>query len=113
MERVPFFTGYGVEIGLLIDLLDHYGLKSLSQADLTQRIHRNQELPSLSKMSFAILQVVLGRLEQRNNVHIVDAVNQSLKLIHYAQNEGFSLEVQEIRDHERPPMITIPEYRLR
>jgi glycosyltransferase involved in cell wall biosynthesis/nucleotide-binding universal stress UspA family protein len=113
LEKVPFFTGYGVEIGLLIDLLDNHGLKSLSQADLTQRVHRNQELPSLSKMAFAILQVVLGRLEQRNNLHIVDAVNQSLKLIHYAQNEGFSLEVQEIRDHERPPMITIPEYRVR
>jgi glucosyl-3-phosphoglycerate synthase len=55
----------------------------------------------------------MQRVEQRNRLQIVDAINQSLKLIHYAENDGFHLEVREIHDHERPPMITIPEYRER
>ena len=110
IERVPFFTGYGVETGLLIDLLQQHGLGALAQVDLQQRIHRNQELLPLSKMAFAIIQVVIQRLEQRHRLQLLEPVNQSMKLIHY-NAEGFRLEVREIRDHERPPMATIPEYR--
>jgi glucosyl-3-phosphoglycerate synthase len=111
IEQVPFFTGYGVETGLLIDLLERHGLGALAQVDLQQRIHRNQELLPLSKMSFAIAQVVVRRLEQRQRVHLLEPVNQNMKLIRYAEEEGFHLEVREIRDHERPPMVSIPEYR--
>ena len=111
IEQAPFFTGYGVETGLLIDLLERHGLGALAQVDLQQRIHRNQELLPLSKMSFAIAQVVIRRLEQRQRVHLLEPVNQNLKLIRYAEQEGFHLELREIRDHERPPMATIPEYR--
>nr|PZN28318.1 MAG: hypothetical protein DIU80_10825 [Chloroflexota bacterium] len=62
-------------------------------------------------MAFAIIQVVMQRLEQRQRVQLLEPVNQSMKLIQYADNEGFRLEVREIRDHERPPMASIPEYR--
>jgi glucosyl-3-phosphoglycerate synthase len=111
IEWVPFFTGYGVETGMLLDLLEFHGLHALAQVDLQQRIHRNQDLLSLSKMSFAIIQVVMQRMEERQRVQLVEPVNQAMKLIQYAAEEGFHLEVREIRDHERPPMATIPEYR--
>ena len=32
LEQVPFVTGYGVEVGLLIDLLALVGLNGLAQA---------------------------------------------------------------------------------
>jgi nucleotide-binding universal stress UspA family protein len=111
LERMPFFTGYGVETGLLIDLLEQFGLNTMAQVDLQQRIHRNQALTPLSKMAFAIIQVVIGRLEQRHKLYLLESVNQSMKIIQYAADEGFHLEVREIRDHERPAMISIPEYR--
>ena len=56
LERLPFFTGYAVEIGLLIDILDQAGLQSVGQVDLERRIHRNQPLPNLSQMAYVILQ---------------------------------------------------------
>jgi nucleotide-binding universal stress UspA family protein len=110
LERLPFFTGYGVETGMLIDLVHDFGLEATAQVDLQQRIHRNQELHGLSRMAFAIIQVVMHRLEARHRLHLVDPVNQSLKLIQYAGDGGFHLDVRDIRDHERPPMRTIPEY---
>jgi nucleotide-binding universal stress UspA family protein len=110
LERLPFFTGYGVETGLLIDLLHEVGLDAMAQVDLQQRIHRNQELYGLSRMSFAIIQVIMHRLESRQRLHLLDPVNQSLKLIQYAEDGGFHLDVRNIRDHERPPMDSIPEY---
>ena len=111
IEWLPFFTGYGVEIGMLLDLLEYHGLAAIAQVDLQQRIHRNQDLLSLSKMAFAIIQVVMERMEQRQRVRLVEPVNQALKLIQHAADGSFHLEVREIRDHERPPMATIPEYR--
>src|SRR5437016_468354 len=41
-ESVPFFTGYGVEFGLLLDIVDRIGLEGLAQVDMDVRIHRNQ-----------------------------------------------------------------------
>ncbi|NTW03445.1 MAG: glucosyl-3-phosphoglycerate synthase [Oscillochloris sp.] len=113
LESVPFFTGYGVETGLLIDLLEQQGLNAIGQVDLLERIHRNQELQPLSKMAFAITQVVIQRMEQRQRVSLLEPVNQTMKLITQREDGSFHLDLREIRDHERPPMLRIPEYRLR
>jgi glucosyl-3-phosphoglycerate synthase len=111
LDQIPFFTGYGVETGLLIDILEQHGLFGLAQVDLQERIHRNQELAPLSRMAFAIIQTVIQRLEQRHRLHVLEAVNQSMKLIKQTAEGHFQLELREIRDHERPAMATIPEYR--
>ncbi len=112
LERVPFFTGYGVETGLLIDLFNEFGLKAIAQVDLEERVHRNQPLPSLSQMAFAILQVVMQRLEEKNRIQLMDEVNRSMKLIK-PRERGYALELKEIQDRERPPMISIPEYQAK
>ena len=110
LESVPFFAGYGVETGLLIDILKKYGLSAIGQVDLAERVHRNQSLLALSKMAFEIIQVVMRRVGAARGVELVDELNKSMKLIRYARNE-FQLDVADIRARERPPMITIPEYR--
>jgi nucleotide-binding universal stress UspA family protein len=109
-ERVPFFTGYGVETGLLIDMLENFGLRAIAQVDLEERIHRNQPLRSLSKMSFAIIQVVMQRLEAHHKLRLLEDISKTMKLIRY-EPRRFYLEVEEIGDRERPPIIAIPEYR--
>lgn len=110
LERMPFFTGYGVETGLLLDILDEFGLNAIAQVDLQERIHHNQPLPSLSKMSFAIMQVVFSRLEKRHKVRLLEETNLTMNLVRYGTRR-FYLETEEIRERERPPMVKIPEYR--
>jgi glucosyl-3-phosphoglycerate synthase len=110
LEQVPFFVGYGVETGLLIDLWSRFGLEALGQVDLEERVHRNQSLHALSKMAFEIVQVVMQRVGEARGTELVEQINRSMKLIHY-DNEAFELEVADIQIRERPPMITIPEYR--
>jgi glucosyl-3-phosphoglycerate synthase len=112
LERLPFFTGYGVEIGHLIDILENFGLNRIAQVDLGVRIHRNQELFDLSKMAFAIMQVAVKRLGDRHRIHLVEELNRSMKLIQYASDRLY-LEVKEIADWERPPMTTLAEYLAR
>jgi nucleotide-binding universal stress UspA family protein len=110
LEHIPFFTGYAVEIGHLIDLLERLGLNGFGQVDLDIRIHRNQELEGLSKMSFVILQAVMKRLEERRRVRLFAELGSTMKLPRSGPNE-LSLEVIELADAERPPMVRIPEYR--
>jgi glucosyl-3-phosphoglycerate synthase len=109
LERVPFFTGYGVETGLLIDMFGLFGLHGIAQCDLEERIHKNQELRALGKMSFQILQVFIQRLEARHGPMLAE-VNKTMKVIQHEQDH-FYLDIEDIREHERPPIIRLPEYR--
>ena len=112
LEQATFFSGYGVETGLLIDVFEHFGLGAIAQVDLLERIHRNQALEALSKMSFAIIQTVLRKLEDRYERSFVEEVNKTMKLIRYKDGEYF-LEVEEVAEHERPPMASLPAYQER
>jgi glucosyl-3-phosphoglycerate synthase len=109
LEQLTFYSGYGVETGLLIDMLEKCGLSSIAQVDLRERIHHNQPLESLGKMSFAIIQVVIRKLERRYGRGILEDVNRSMKLIRYEPGRLF-LDVEEIAERERPPMADLPEY---
>ncbi|MCQ3937001.1 MAG: glucosyl-3-phosphoglycerate synthase [Chloroflexi bacterium] len=109
LERATFYSGYGVETGLLIDIYEKFGLHSIAQVDLLERIHHNQHLEALSKMSFAIVQTVMRKLETRFGRAVLEDVNRSMKLIRH-DGKGYFLEVEQIAEYERPPMIEVPEY---
>jgi glucosyl-3-phosphoglycerate synthase len=63
-------------------------------------------------MAFAIIQVFIQRLEEKNRIKLMEEVNQSMKLIRHRETT-YALDVKDIRDQERPPMISIPEYRAK
>jgi glucosyl-3-phosphoglycerate synthase len=109
LEQIPFFTGYAVEIGHLIDLSERLGLPGFGQVDLDIRVHRNQELEGLSRMSFVILQAVMKRIEERRKARLFAELGSTMKLPRSGPGK-LSLEVIELADQERPPMIRIPEY---
>lgn len=109
LERLTFYSGYGVEVGLLIDAFEKAGLDAIAQVDLVERIHRNQSLEPLSKMSFAIIQTVISKLEKRLGHSLLEDINKSMKLIRYERPRYF-LDVEKIAERVRPPMIELPEY---
>ena len=110
LEQLPFFTGYGIETGLLIDTLQRAGLGAIAQVDMKQRIHRNQTLLALSKMSFEILQVALRRVGEAHGERLWDEANSSIKLITPEEGGKLHLEMHDIIATERPPMATVPAY---
>jgi nucleotide-binding universal stress UspA family protein len=110
LEQVPFFTGYGVETGLLIDLHEKFGLSGIAQVDLEERVHHNQPLDALSRMSFAIIQVIVARLEDRHKINLLAEINRNMKIVRHEPGRYY-LDLEEIGDLQRPPMIQIDEYR--
>jgi glucosyl-3-phosphoglycerate synthase len=97
LESVPFFTGYGVELGLLVDTLAAHGADSVAQVDLGERVHRNQPVDALSRMAFAIAQVVLQRqgADPTTSRYVQFARDEHHRIVH---------SVTDVRVVERPPM---------
>lgn len=98
-----------METGLLIDVCERYGLSAIAQVDLLERIHHNQQLEGLSKMSFAIIQTVIRKLEKRFGRAVLEDVSRSMKLIRRTAR-CYSLDAEEIAEKERPPMNEVREY---
>ncbi|HYP18890.1 MAG TPA: glucosyl-3-phosphoglycerate synthase [Chloroflexia bacterium] len=109
LEKIPFFSGYGVEVGMLIDILEGFGLDAIGQVNLESRVHRNRPLSDLSLTAFAIVQVIMGRVERRQRTTLLEEVNTTMKLIRF-EKDHLSLEVRNVRDVERPPMLEIAKY---
>ncbi len=63
LEQLPFVTGYGVDIALLLDAYGAVGLDALAQVDLDVRQNDHQPLRDLGPMAFAVLRAVASRLE--------------------------------------------------
>ena len=61
LEQLPFATGYGVDLALLIDISANFGMDVIAQVDLGTRVHRNRTLEELSPQAMAIMQTVLSR----------------------------------------------------
>ena len=50
-------------------MLENHGLDSMAQCNLIERQHRHQPINSLSKMSSAIMQTILKRHLNKNNLN--------------------------------------------
>jgi glucosyl-3-phosphoglycerate synthase len=68
LERLPFVTGYGVDIALLLDAYAALGLDAIAQVDLDVRQNAHQQLRDLGPMAFAVLQAVAARLEREGRL---------------------------------------------
>ncbi len=118
LSRVPFFTGYGVEIGMLIDVFEQVGLPAMAQVDLGTRQNRHQSLASLSRMSSVVLRTVAAREGiQRGMAEDLDGTMSSLWELHQpdtylhavATEEGLRLDEHLNELVERPPLASLTD----
>ncbi len=61
LEQIPFVDDYGVDLGLVIDVSERWGLGAMAQCDLGERIHRNRPLADLRPEARAVVEVALDR----------------------------------------------------
>jgi glucosyl-3-phosphoglycerate synthase len=101
LESLPFVEGWGVEIGLLIDLAAEHGVEAIAQCDLGVREHRNRPLDELSPQAMAVLVTCLRRAGVAN-----DHLGSSL--VRYDDDHESLLVPVEVR--ERPPILSVPAY---
>ncbi|MCB1249938.1 MAG: glucosyl-3-phosphoglycerate synthase [Acidimicrobiales bacterium] len=100
LEKVPFVNGYGVDLGLLIDVAAMVGPESIAQVDLGVRTHRNRPLDELSPQATAVLATALRRADPE--------LLGTLGVLVRPDGSGIAVDVS-----ERPPLCEVPEHRSR
>jgi glucosyl-3-phosphoglycerate synthase len=61
LEKLELAPGYGVELGLLVDVASRFGTAAVAQVDLGVRIHRNRPLSELRGQAVEVLRAGLER----------------------------------------------------
>jgi glucosyl-3-phosphoglycerate synthase len=110
LDRLPFLTGYGVEVGILIDVFTQAGLPAMAQVDLGSRQNRHQPLWDLTRMSSTVLRAVgrRVRLPEREGAAGVWALpRQDVYLHAVASQDGLRLDEHLNELSERPPMAQV------
>jgi glucosyl-3-phosphoglycerate synthase len=102
LEQVPFVGGYGVDLGLIIDVAERFGTGSMVQCDLGERIHRNRPLAELGPQALAIMQLVLSRAGLAGP----DGAVQWPTLLLRPGEQPVPVTLT-----ERPPLVQVPAYR--
>jgi glucosyl-3-phosphoglycerate synthase len=74
LESLPFATGYGVEIAMLIDVWREHGLEAMAQVDLDEHHNRHQPLSALTPMAATVLATLAGRLEDEGRLQGAEGV---------------------------------------
>lgn len=100
LERVPFAEGYGVDIALLVDIADTFGIDAIAQVDLGTRHHRNRPLAELGPQALAIVTTAL----RRAGTGYGDGP---------ARLERPGLAPVEVAATDLPPLVEVPGYRRR
>jgi glucosyl-3-phosphoglycerate synthase len=103
LDEIPFVEGWGVELGLLLDVVARHGLAAVVQVDLGERRHRNRPLPELGPQATAILVTALRRAGLSDG--------DARDLVRY--DDAHRVERVPVEVRERPPMRTVPEYRAK
>ena len=99
LTSVPFAPGYGVEIGLLVDTYDRYGLDAIAQVNLGVRTHRNRPLSELGPMSRQIIATLLTRC---------GITDSGVGLTQFLPDgEAYRSRVSSVSLVDRPPMNTL------
>jgi glucosyl-3-phosphoglycerate synthase len=61
VDKIGLAPGYGVELGMLIDVADRFGVDQVVQVDLGVRVHRNRPLDELRPQAADVLRTALSR----------------------------------------------------
>jgi glucosyl-3-phosphoglycerate synthase len=106
LEVLPFVEGWGVELGLLVDVVERFGRDAVAQVDLDVREHRNRSLEDLGPQALAVMTIALRRAS------LLPAATASFVEFLRAFPDG-TMQVEPVEVRERPPIVTVPAYRAR
>ncbi len=107
LESLPFPIGYGVEIAHLIDLAHSGRISRIAQTDLIKRVHRNRGDDELGSMAFALLRVVLRRLQRDGKISLASPL-PDLYQSWVVDGECIHLFSKTIPEPERPAINPLP-----
>lgn len=99
LEAIPFATGWGVEIGMLVDMYERFGIESIGQVDLGMRLHRHHRLETLAIQAAEVAATLLARLED------APAFADATPMLHRKNGDPVELNLM-----VRPPVASLARF---
>jgi len=111
LEKIDFYSGYSVEMAVLLQAVFNLKDSEIAQVYLGKRIHALQSVISLGKMSSSILHTLLRIASDKKRIKI-DTNKLPDTFTNFISENGvdFISKKQKIADKKLPPMIKIKEY---
>src|ERR1700759_4985951 len=114
LSGLPGATGYGLEIAMMVDVLNEVGLAGMAQVDLETRQNRPQPLFDLTRMSSAVLRALGRRVQLAGRVPVAHDASEMLALpgqdvyLHaVGTGDGLRLDEHLVELLERPPLTHV------
>ncbi|WP_336082384.1 glucosyl-3-phosphoglycerate synthase [Nocardia sp. SSK8] len=99
LGEISFASGFGAEIGILLDCWQRRGLSAITQVDLGVRVHRHRSTHELAVMSRQVVATLLDRLGIRDS---------GIGLVQFLpSDDGWRRTPSEVSLTDRPPMARL------
>ncbi|MBI4092568.1 MAG: glycosyltransferase [Candidatus Kerfeldbacteria bacterium] len=113
LEQASFYSGYSIEVALLLQAILECGDDKVAQVFLDQRFHPLQDVSSLGKMASNILYTLLHLAEKYKRLSLNVAVGQYVQVFNAVINGGGDISPERIfiADAALPKIVDLPGYR--
>jgi glucosyl-3-phosphoglycerate synthase len=103
LEQLPFPFGYGVEVALMVDTYESFGLEAIGQVDLGVRVHRHHNDHGLGVMAAEILATAMRRIPG-----VPQDYSESPVLTQFERSaQGYEVRIRPLATAERPPLAHV------
>lgn len=115
LEQATFYSGYSVEVAILLQAVLEYGPEYITQVFLDQRIHPLQDVPSLGKMAGNILHTLLYMAQRYERLTLNVDPGQQVQVFNAVIGGGDEItsSLIDVADTILPRMIDLPSYQQR
>lgn len=100
LENIGFYSGYSVEMAVLLEASDKLNTNQIAQSYLGKRVHELQDVQSLGKMSASILWTIIDKAEKNNTLKTKKNNNGLLRQFHSKNGDKFKPVDFKIKDTE-------------
>ena len=115
LEKATFYSGYSVEVAILLQAVLEYGPERITQVFLDQRVHPLQDVPSLGRMAGSILYTLLHLAEHYKRLTLQVDVQQEMRVFNATidGDKNITSETLNVADTALPRVVDLPNYRER
>lgn len=98
LESIDFYSGYSVEVAILIQAVCRLKPREIAQAYLGTRIHELQDVQSLGRMSGSILYTLLNIAEKEGIIKLETNIRGLLRQFHSDDGVQFKASDMMVKD---------------
>ena len=115
LEQAIFYSGYSVEVALILQAILEMGPECVAQVFLDERIHPLQDVPSLGRMAGNILYTLLHLAEKYQRLTLHVDVAQQVKVFSAiaGSNQEITSKMLFVADSPLPRMVDLKPYQAR